>query len=91
MFNDYNTNDDTFKKSKSSQIKLNLNKEKIIEKNISETVLIENSKINRLVHYYIEEEKKDNLFKPNEKWMTSSKIKIDNNKKLDIPRFQLNT
>ena len=91
LFNDYNTNDDTFKKSKSSQIKLNLNKEKIIEKNISETVLIENSKINRLVHYYIEEEKKDNLFKPNEKWMTSSKIKIDNNKKLDIPRFQLNT
>ena len=86
-----NTNDDTFKKSKSSQLRLNLNhsKDKIVEKNASETVLVENSK-NRLENYIIEEDKKDNLFKPNEKWMTSSKIKIDN-RKLDIPRFQLNT
>ena len=53
-------------------------------------MLVENSKANRIENYFFEEDKKENLFKPNEKWMTSSKIKIDN-KKLDIPRFQLNT
>ncbi len=76
---------------KSSQLRLNLNhsKDKIVEKNISKNVFVENSK-NRLENYIVEEDKKDNLFKPNEKWMTSSKIKIDN-RKLDIPRFQLNT
>lgn len=53
---------------KSSQLRLNLNhsKDKIIEKNISETVLVENSK-NRLENYLFEENKKNNLFKPNEK------------------------
>ena len=82
-----NSSEDTLKKAKSSEYRLNYSKEKINNiKNFSETMLEGKAKTDNSI---IDDTKKDDLYNPNEKWMSTSKIKIDSNKKIDIPNFQL--
>ena len=83
-----NSSDDTLKKAKSSEFRLNYSKDKIHDfKNISETMFEPKNKIENSI---LDDVKKDNLYNPNEKWMSTSKIKIDSNKKIiNIPHFQL--
>ena len=86
-----NSNDETFKKAKSSELKFNYSKEKMNDhKNFYETMFEGKFKSNE--SSVLEDEKKGIFFKPNEKWINASKIKLDNdNKILEIPHFQLNT
>ena len=86
-----NSNDETFKKAKSSELKFNYSKEKMNDhKNFYETMFEGKFKSNE--SSVLEDEKKGVFFKPNEKWINASKIKLDNdNKILEIPHFQLNT
>ena len=82
-----NSSEDTLKKAKSSEYRLNYSKEKINNiKNFSETMLEGKAKTDNSI---VDDTKKDDLYNPNEKWMSTSKIKIDSNKKIDIPNFQL--
>ena len=82
-----NSSEDTLKKAKSSEYRLNYSKETIHNfKNFSETMLEGKAKTDNSI---IDDTKKDDLYNPNEKWMSTSKIKIDSNKKIDIPNFQL--
>jgi magnesium-transporting ATPase (P-type) len=86
-----NSNDETFKKAKSSELKFNCPKEKMNDhKNFYETMFEGKYQINE--SSVLEDEKKGIFFKPNEKWINASKIKLDNdNKILEIPHFQINT
>ena len=93
-YNEYidfdNSHENAIKKSKSSQMKKKKNSNNMeINKNF-ETVL-EPKKKSNAENSINEEFKKDNLFVPNENWMSSSKLILDANKKLEIPHFQLNS
>ena len=82
-----NSSEDTLKKAKSSEFRLNYSKDKHDFKNFSETMFEGKGKNDNSI---IDDTKKDNLYNPNEKWMSTSKIKIDsNNKIINIPHFQL--